>query len=127
MDTNFFGSSSVFAFAYVVCTVLLGELVAKRWYNCKHLLSGMRFYCSHIYHEGNAMANGMVSMDLGHTVPDFQLGGIRLLLVLLLWWGMISRSFPLIGLDSTSDVLYLFYYSVLFICFVLCGLEWAIQ
>lgn len=52
--------------------------VTTRWYNCKLLLSGMHFYCSHIYLEGNAIADCMAFMGLDHEVLIIrsQIGGI---------------------------------------------------
>ena len=62
--------------------------VAMRWDNCKQFLSSMRFYCSHIYREGNAVADCLASMGLHHTVP--------------LWWDSAPpQAVTLVGRDMS--------------------------
>lgn len=43
--------------------------IAMRWDNCKQLLSGMLFYCFHIYKKGNTLADRTAYMGLDHEIP----------------------------------------------------------
>ena len=63
--------------------------VATRWDTCKQLLRSMRFYCSHIYREDNAVADRLASMGLDHAVP--------------LWWDVAPpQTVVLVGRDISS-------------------------
>ena len=69
--------------------------VATRWDNCKQLLNSMRFYCSHIYREGNAVADRLASMGLDHEIP--------------LWWDAAPpQTVALVGRDISSLPTYRF-------------------
>ena len=69
--------------------------VATKWDNCKQFLSGMRLYCSHIYKEGNAVAECLVSMGLDHVVP--------------LWWDYAPPpTVAFVGRDMSSLPTYRF-------------------
>jgi ribonuclease HI len=42
-------------------------MLRNRWFNCMHLLKDMNFILSHIYREGNALADRLASLGLGTT------------------------------------------------------------
>ncbi|KAM7462132.1 hypothetical protein LguiA_030253 [Lonicera macranthoides] len=62
--------------------------VATTWDSCKQLFLDMEYYCSHIYREGNTVANPIDSIGLNQPTP--------------LWWESApQQTITLVGRDMS--------------------------